>query len=99
MIAQLQLPICIGGFGYLSAEVISPSLYISATLSYGLFGARMIGAPTRLTVVSLQMQGAFNILADNYPALRAQVALLLQHPWNVGQLCKLVSHEKWREPI
>ena len=37
------------------------------------------------------MQGAFNILADNYPALRAQVALLLQHPWNVGQLCKLVN--------
>ena len=99
MIAQLQLPIRLGGFGYLSAEVISPSLYISATLSYGLFGARMIGAPTRLTVVSLQMQGALSILADNYPALRAQVALLLQHPWNVGQLCKLVSHEKWSEPI
>ena len=42
------------------------------------------------------MQGALSILA---PALRAQVALLLQHPWNVGQLCKLVSHEKWSEPI
>ena len=44
MITQLQLPVRFGGFGYLSAEVTSPSLYASATLAYAVHGAASIGA-------------------------------------------------------
>jgi len=63
-----------------------------------LFGARTIGAPTELGIASVRMQGALDMLAVKYPVLRAQVALLFQQ-WNVEQLCKLVDHEKWSEPI
>ena len=98
MIAQLHLPVRLGGFGYLSVEVISPSLYVAATLRYALFGARTIGAPTELGIASVRMQGELDMLAVKYPVLRAQVALLFQQ-WNVEQLCKLVDHEKWSEPI
>ena len=99
MIAQLHLPVHLGGFGYLSLELISPSLYVSATIGYALFGARTIGAPTELGISSVRMQGALDMLAVKYPVLRAQVALLFQQPWNREQLCKLVDHEKWSEPI
>ena len=78
MIAQLHLPVRLGVFWYLSVEVLSPSLYVSATLRYALFGARTIGAPTELGIASVRMQGALDMLAVKYPVLRAQVALLFQ---------------------
>ena len=99
MITQLQLPVRFGGFGYLSAEVTSPSLYASATLAYAVHGAASIGAPTGLGVAALNMQGALTTLADKYPPLRPQVASVLQQPWPLEQVLKLTAHEKWSDVI
>jgi len=99
MITQLQLPVRFGGFGYLSAEVTSPSLYASATLAYAVHGAASIGAPTGLGVAALNIQGALTILADKYPPLRPQVASVLQQPWPLEQVLKLTAHEKWSDVI
>ena len=58
----------------------------------------MLSRTLELGIASVRMQGALEMLAVKYPVLRAQVALLFQQ-WNVEQLCKLVDHEKWIEPI
>ena len=59
-----------------SAEVTSSSLYASTTLVYAVHGAASIGALTGLGVAALNIQGALTTLADKYPPLRTQVAVI-----------------------
>jgi len=79
MVVQLHLPIRHGGFGLLSAQQLSPSLYLSATVRYRIIGAAAIGVPQSVLDMPLNTEHTINILAVEYPRLRPSIALLTPH--------------------
>jgi len=69
MMCQLHLPLCMGGFGIFSVQLLAGSLYVAAMVRYSTEGQDSIGVPNAIFSVSLNVAHVLERLGNEYPSV------------------------------
>ena len=87
MVAQIRLPVSLGGFGITSCEMMAPTLY----------GMALIDTPTWISRLPMDLTGALQTIST-FPELRPIVDLISQ-PVLTLETLKYKDHKEWSNLI
>ena len=99
MMCQLHLPLCMGGFGIFSVQLLAGSLYVAAMVRYSTEGQDSIGVPNAIFSVSLNVAHVLERLGNEYPKLRQFVNVLVPRFSCRENVLQLSDHRRWSEII
>jgi len=97
MVAQIRLPVSLGGFGITSCEIMAPTLYVSGILAYQMNGMALIGTPIWISCLPMDLTGALQTIST-FPELRPIVDLISQ-PVLTLETLKYKDHKEWSNLI
>ena len=97
MVAQVRLPVSMGGFGIISCEIMAPTLYFSGILANSSHGMALIGTPSWISCLPMDLTEPLQSISA-FLELRPVVDLVCQ-PSLTSEVMKYKDHKEWSQPI